>query len=72
MKAIIENKLYDTSTATALYADGNEAFFKAPNGAYFKTGSEGIIPIPEDEMKRILGIYDADLYIKEFGEVEEA
>lgn len=72
MKAIINNKLYDTTTSAVIYAGGTEALFKTENGAYFKTSNNGITPMSEDEAKEWLGVIDADTYIKEFGTVESA
>ena len=72
MKAIINSKLYDTTTSAAVYAGGTEALFKTQNGAYFKTSNSGITPMTEDEVKEWLGVIDADAYVKEFGEVEPA
>ena len=72
MKAIINSKLYDTTTSSVIYAGGTEALFKTENGAYFKTSSTGITPMTEDEVKEWLGVIDADTYIKEFGTVESA
>ena len=72
MKAIINSKLYDTTTSAVIYAGGTEALFKTENGAYFKTSNSGITPMTEDEVKEWLGVIDADTYIKEFGIVESA
>lgn len=47
-------------------------FSKTENGAYFKTFNNGITPLTEDEVKKWLGVIDADAYIKEFGSVESA
>ena len=72
MKVIINNLMYDTSTSTALYVNGADVLYKTENGAYFlKKGTE-IVPMTEDETKEYLGVNDADVYIKEFGEVELA
>lgn len=72
MKAIINSKLYDTTTSSVIFADGTETLFKTQNGAYFRTSSEGIEPMTEEDAKEYLGIHDADVYIKEFGTVELA
>lgn len=72
MKAIINNKLYDTTASSVIFAGGTEALFKTQNGAYFKTSNSGITPMTEDESKEWLGVIDADAYIKEFGTVELA
>nr|DAO25478.1 MAG TPA: cyanase [Caudoviricetes sp.] len=62
MKAIINEKMYDTTASSVIFADGTEALFKTKNGAYFKTSVDG----------KWLGVVDADAYIKEFGTVESA
>ena len=36
MKAIIDSKLYDTTTSSVIFAGGTEALFKTQNGAYIK------------------------------------
>ena len=72
MKAIINSKLYDTTTSSVIFADGTEALFKTQNDAYFRTSSAGIEPMTEEATKEYLGIVDADSYIKEFGAVESA
>ena len=72
MKAIINEKLYDTTTASVVFSDGTTALFKTKNDAYFRTSSEGIEPLTDDEAKAFLGVADADAYIKEFGSVESA
>lgn len=72
MKAIIDNKLYDTTTAAVVYSSGNECLFRTANGTYFRTSHIGIEPMANESVKEYLGIADADSYIKEFGEVEEA
>lgn len=72
MKAIINNLLYDTTTASVLYVGQTEALYKTGNGAYFKTTPDGVTPLDVDEVKEYLGLKDADSYIKEFGTVESA
>ena len=72
MKAIINNLLYDTTTSTMLYSGAGESLWKTENGSYFKAVNDIIVPQTEDEVKKYLGMKDADMYIKEFGEVELA
>lgn len=72
MKEIINNKKYDTTTALILGSKDNENMYKTKNGTYFKTNYDGITPLTNDEAKEWLGKVDADMYIKEFGDVEEA
>ena len=72
MKAIINEKLYDTTTSEVVYIGDMEVLYKTQNGAYFRTSSEGIQPMEIEEVKEYLGIKDADAYIKEFGSVDIA
>ena len=72
MKAIINNKLYDTTTSTIIYTGASESLYKTENKSYFRVTPEGIIPMTEDETKEYLGVKDADAYIKIFGKVESA
>lgn len=72
MKAIINNKLYDTTTSITLYTGATETLWKTENKSYFRVTPEGIIPMTIDETKEYLGVRDADAYIKEFGAVEFA
>lgn len=77
MKAIINEKLYDTTTSKVIYVGDMEALYKTKNGTYFKqyydsTSREGIQPMKIEEVKEYLGIKDADAYIKEFGSVDIA
>lgn len=72
MKAIINEKLYDTTTSKVIYIGDIEALYKTQNGAYFRTSSYGIEPMEIEEVKEYLGIKDVDAYIKEFGSVDIA
>ena len=72
MKAIINEKLYDTTTSEVIYIGDMEALYKTQNGAYFRTSSYGIEPMRIEEVKEYLGIKDVDAYIKEFGSVDIA
>ena len=72
MKAIINNKMYDTTTSSTLYTGATETLWKTENGAYFIITPLGLKPMTKDEVKEYLGVKDADAYIKEFGEVELA
>ena len=72
MKAIINEKLYDTTTSEVVYIVDMEALYKNQNGAYFRTSSEGIQPMGIEGVKEYLGIKDVDAYIKEFGSVDIA
>ena len=72
MKAIINEKLYDTTTSKVIYVGDMEALYKTQNGTYFITSNEGIQPMEIEEVKKYLGIKDVDAYIKEFGSVDIA
>ena len=72
MKAIIKEKLYDTTTSKVIYVGDMEALYKTQNGAYFRTSSEGIQPMEIEEVKKYLGIKDVDAYVKEFDSVDIA
>ena len=72
MKAIINEKMYDTTTSKVIYVGDIEALYKTQNGAYFRTSSYGIEPMGIEEVKEYLGIKDVDAYIKEFGSVDIA
>ena len=72
MKAIINEKLYDTTTSKVIYIGDIEALYKTQNGAYFKTSSYGIEPMGIEEVKEYLGLKDVDAYVKEFGSVDIA
>ena len=72
MKAIINEKLYDTTSSKVIYVGDMEALYKTQNGAYFRTSSEGIQPMEIEEVKEYLGIKDVDAYVKEFGSVDIA
>ena len=72
MKAIINEKMYDTTTSEVIYVGDIEALYKTQNGAYFRTSSYGIEPMGIEEVKEYLGIKDVDAYIKEFGSVDIA
>lgn len=72
MKAIINNKMYDTTTSTIIYTGASDSLYKTENKSYFRVTPEGIIPMTEEETKEYLGVKDADAYIKEFGSVESA
>ena len=63
MKAIINEKLYDTTTSKVIYVGDMEALYKTQKGTYFRTYSEGIEP---------MGIEEVKAYIKEFGSVDIA
>ena len=72
MKAIINEKLYDTTSSKVIYVGDMEALYKTQNEAYFRTSSYGIEPMGIEEVKKYLGIKDVDAYIKEFGSVDIA
>ena len=74
MKAIINNKLYDTETAEVVISRCDFVIYKTLKGAYFKHNlvTAEVTILTKEAVKRILGRLDPDEYIKRFGEVEEA
>ncbi len=77
MKRIIDNKLYDTDTATLVYEDKSLRFareyYRTDKGTFFfysvQTGKIDLVS--EQIMKNILADKDADKYIEIFGNVVE-
>lgn len=72
MKAIINGLMYDTTNSKVLYSSGEVTLWKTQHGSYFMISHQGITPMSIDEVKEYLGVKDADMYVAEFGEVEEA
>lgn len=81
MKQIIEGKLYDTEKSKKIYSDCFRIIYKTNNGNYFllnKLIPFEISPLTEHQVRRFIECYidishDAyELYVKEFGEPEEA
>lgn len=75
MRRIVDNKMYDTDTATLLYydADTKRCFYQTQNGTFFTLYPNGeIVPRAEKYAKQYLGERDVDMYIEIFGNVEEA
>lgn len=72
MKAIINGLMYDTTNSKVLYSSGEVTLWKTQHGSYFMISHQGITPMSIDEVKEYLGAKDADMYVAEFGEVEEA
>ena len=78
MKQIIEGKLYDTEKSTKIYSDCFRKIYKTNNGNYFLQTPFDISPLTEHQVRRFIECYinishDAyELYVKEFGEPEEA
>lgn len=78
MKTIIDGKLYDTEKAKLVYGDGaGYGIYHTAKGAWFSgeflTANTRIIkPIPESEVKNIIGRNNTELYVELFGEPEEA
>lgn len=84
MKAIIDDKLYDTETAEFIYAYADCDYvtcattiiyiYRTKKGTYFKYDMrrEKISKIKEKTVKEIISRFDIDKYIELFGDVEEA
>lgn len=78
MKAIIENKLYDTDKSelfrVVLHPNGMELkIYKTPKGAIFGVNEKEEYVIDESVLKECLKTPSCvDVYIELFGEFEEA
>lgn len=72
MKVIINNKLYDSANAEFICEHMAVVLFKTANGNYFTKSGDNIEALTIDEAKDFLGLADIDIYIKEFGDVEDA
>ena len=78
MKKIINGKLYDTDTAERvyeeLYLNKRRTLYLTTKGSWFLFyhAKKEIVPKTDAEVMEYLGERDADLYIKYFGDVEEA
>lgn len=72
MKSIIDGKMYDTEKAEKLLEDRYIKIYKTKNDRLFCVINGTITPVAMEEIKECIGIYLPDLYIKHFGEVEEA
>ena len=75
MKRIVKGLLYDTDKATQIHIDplSRSRLYVTPEGRFFTMYPNGeIVPKTEENAKIYLGARDVDMYIKLFGEVEEA
>lgn len=79
MRAILNEKLYDTEKSENVATFERLAVYKTKNGTLFmvNTGIPGVYlesmhSIEQDEIKRFIGEHYPDKYIELFGEVEEA
>lgn len=84
-KAIINNKLYDTSKASAIFDNNKRRYYMTKNGNYFSVTYKSMcseeyalcilsdIQVETEEaIRNILGKYNVEKYQTLFGEVEEA
>ena len=75
MQRVIDGLLYDTATAEIIYIeeDTKRILYQTPNGNFFTLYANGeIIPKTEESTKDYLGKHNVDMYIKLFGEPEDA
>jgi hypothetical protein len=78
MKKIVKGKLYDTEIAERvyeeLYFNKRRTLYRTDKGTWFihYHANNEIVPKTNEEVMEYLGERDVDLYIKYFGEVENA
>lgn len=74
MKAIIDNKLYDTDKAECLgEVDLGVRLYRTSKGVLFLLNQyPKEIVIDQQKVKEIVGRVAPDIYVKIYGEVEEA
>ncbi len=78
MKIIINEKLYDTETADLIAVGTFVEVYRTKKGSWFKKSDSilgqgcQIIPIEQNEAKKLIGIHAPDRYNKYFGQVEKA
>lgn len=81
MKAILNGKLYDTERSEKLCVFDYHTLYRTKNGTLFTVFTyfdekgnrkESIDNTDSEKIKNIIGINCPDIYIKIFGEVEEA
>lgn len=77
MRAIYKNKLYDTEKSENICNFHSNSVYKTQNGTLFMTcedgtGEEKVSCINQPEIRDFIGEHFPDIYIKLFGEVEEA
>jgi hypothetical protein len=75
MRKRVNGLVYDTDKSTLLWQDNDErrSYYETKNGRFFimyKTGE--IDPISEDRVRDVLIEYAYNVYVKRFGEPEEA
>ena len=75
MKRIVNTLLYDTDVSEEIYHDkkNNRRWYKTSNGNFFVLyGTGEIAPKTEKAVQECLGENDIEMYIKLFGEPQEA
>lgn len=74
MKAIIDNKLYDTEKAECLgaFSFGDKLYRTAKGILYVVVGYSDELIVDQQKVKVFVGKYAPDIYVKIYGEVEEA
>lgn len=74
MKEIFKNKLYDTEKSENICNYLDHSVWKTNKGTLFMTYNpeEKVSCISQTDIRDFIGEYFPDIYIKLFGEVEEA
>lgn len=76
MRTIYKNKLYDTENSENICNFYGHSVYKTKNGTLFMTCGydeyEKISCTSQAEIRDFIGVHFPDIYIKLFGEVEEA
>lgn len=73
MKAVIKGKLYDTENAQYVgKITSAHELYKTKKGNFFVKTQYGISNVDQEEIKEFVGKENGDLYIRAYGEVEEA
>lgn len=77
MRAILNNKLYDTEKSENICNFHGHSVYKTKNGTLFMirendTTKEKVLYMDEIGIRDFIGEHFPDIYIKLFGEVEEA
>lgn len=75
MKRIVNGLLYDTDESELVYNDTEtqRLLYRTKKGNFFTLYKNGeIIPKTKENVKEFIGTVDVNMYIKLFGEPEEA
>lgn len=74
MKKIVNGLLYDTDKSEKIMDTDSHSVYQTPNGRLFVTHDvlNEISCVNVDSIKEFIGEHNADLYLKLFGNVQEA